>query len=267
MNAAVLILTLTLGANSPVPVTLVDGERPCCSIVTPDEASPTVRRASVELAAYLKRISSAEIPVVGESQFENGKVATSVGRVANPSEPADTSPRVQAGKTRIDVGPTRRALAALPERFREDEERIFVRADGEGVVICGGSDRAVLFGVFRFLESLGCRWLAPEPENELVPRRPTLVLEPMSLDTKPAFRWRMFSGRRTAESEAWGLKMGLNGLYGSESAAANGACYYYPNEIDGVHTWYKIIPTSRDFAVHPEWYPLIDGRRVATDVH
>ncbi len=39
-------------------------------------------------------------------------------------------------------------------------------------MICGGGDRGTLFGVYRFLETLGCRWLAPGAENEVVPSRP-----------------------------------------------------------------------------------------------
>ncbi len=241
MNIATLTLALVAGATASQSVTLVENGSPRCSIVIPDDATPTIRHASNELAAYLKRISGAEVPIVGEKHA--------------------------GGPPRIDVGLTRRVRAILPDGFLDEEERVFQQADSEGVTICGGSDRATLFAVYRFLETFGCRWLAPEPENEIVPRRSTLVVEDLHVDTKPAFQWRMFIGSRRGDSESWGVKMGFNGLYTPEAAGDNGACSYYPAGFDSVHTWYRIIPNDRDFEKHPEWYPLLGGERIATDVH
>ena len=42
--------------------------------------------------------------------------------------------------------------------------------DGAGV-IAGSNPRSLLFGVYRFLRELGCRWLRPGSDGELVPRR------------------------------------------------------------------------------------------------
>ena len=241
MNIATLTLALIAGATASQSVTLVENGNQSCSIVIADNATPTVRQASAELATYLKRISGAEVPIVSEKQ--------------------------PGGTTRIDVGLTRRARVNLPEGFLEEEERVFLHADSEGVVICGGSDRATLFAVYRFLETLGCRWLTPEPENEIVPHQSTLVVEDLHLDTKPAFQWRLFIGGRRTESEPWGGKMGFNGLYTPEAALDNGACNYYPAGFDSVHTWHEVIPNQRDFEKHPEWYPLLNGERVPTDKH
>ena len=241
MNLATWALVLVIGATASPSTTLVENGSSRCSIVIPDESTPTVRHAANELSAYLKRISGADIPIVSEDR--------------------------SSGSLHIDVGATSRGCAALPAGFLDDEERVFLQANSAGVVICGGSDRATLFGVYRFLETLGCRWLAPEPENEIVPSRPTVAVEHLSVDTKPAFQWRLFIGGRRETSEPWGVKLGMNGLYSPEAALDNGACYYYPSDFDSVHTWYKIIPNERDFEKHPEWFPLLNGKRVPTDKH
>lgn len=241
MNLAAVTIAIIMGGAVSRPITLVENGSPRCCIVIADDATPTIHHASTELATYLQRISGAEVPIVGESQFEGG--------------------------TRIDVGLTDRTRTDLPRGCFGDEERVLIRTNPESVTVCGSSDRATLFAVYRFLELQGCRWLTPEPENEIVPRRSTLVVEDLHVDTKPAFRWRMFIGGRRDESEPWGVKVGLNGLYTPETAMDNGACYYYPVGFDSVHTWYKIIPNERDFEKHPEWYPLLNGKRVPTEVH
>ncbi len=241
MNSVILALAFVSSTMASQPLVLVDDANPRCWIVTPDDATPSVRHAAEELAAYLKRISGADVPIVDERQFDAG--------------------------TRIDIGLTRRVRASLPDGFLDEEERVLVRSGPEGVVICGGSDRGTLFAVYRFLEMLGCRWLTPDPENEIVPRHSTLVVKDLQLDTKPAFQWRLFIGGRRAESEPWGVKAGFNGLYSPEAASDNGVCYYYPKDFDSVHTWYKIIANDPYFEKYPQWFSLLGGKRVPGDVH
>ncbi len=250
MNVAILVTALVAGATAAAsqPLVLVDDGTPRCSIVTTPNASATTKRAAKELATYVKRISGADVPIVSEDRFD--------------------------GAARLDVGLTQRVRASLPDGFLEEEERVLVRSDAAGVLICGGSDRGTLFAVYRFLEVLGCRWLTPDPETEIVPRQSTLVVKDVHLDTKPAFQWRLFLGGRQitehslrgerAQLEPWGVKVGLNGLYTPEAAPENGACYYYPAGFDGVHTWEGIITNNAYFEKHPEWFPLLGGKRVPT---
>ena len=134
---------------------LVDEGEPRCCVVIPDDASQTVRRAAEELAGYVERISGADLPVVAE------------GEAGSPAE---------GSRKRIDVGPTRKSLAGLPNGFFGDEERVLIRSVPDGLILAGGGDRGTLFAVYRFLEVLGCRWLAPGAENEVVPKRSTLTL-------------------------------------------------------------------------------------------
>ncbi len=61
----------------------------------------------------------------------------------------------------------------------EDEIRIDVQ-DGCGV-ITGSSERAVLIGVYRFLFELGCRFLRPGADGEVIPKK---LLTPEALTAK-----------------------------------------------------------------------------------
>ncbi len=74
MNVAILVAALVTGATEAAsqPLVLVDNGTPRCSIVTPADASATTKRAARELAAYLKRISGADLPIVSEDRFGAG---------------------------------------------------------------------------------------------------------------------------------------------------------------------------------------------------
>jgi len=240
MKNLAILLAAMVSTVCPASTCLVEDGQPRATIVIPADASPTVREAVQELSAYLEKMTGAKLPIVAE-----GKAVTGA---------------------RVDVGLTKAARKRVPKDFVGDDERVWIEAGPNGATICGGGDRGTLFGVYRFLETLGCRWLAPEPENELVPQRKTIALEPLRLDTKPAFSWRLFSSRKP-ESERWGLKLGMNGFYSPETAATNGACVYWPRSIHGVHAYYQIMPAKRYFDAHPEWNPLLGGKRVPTDVH
>lgn len=224
-------------AASAERLNLAEAGKTQATIVVPDRASGTVQHAAEELAAYLERISDAKFPIVAESEAAAG--------------------------ARIDVGLTGAARKSLPADLASCEERVMVRSVPGGLLVCGGSDRGTLFAVYRFLEALGCRWLAPEAEDELIPRQTTLSVSNLNIDARPAFAWRLFGGSRP-QQEAWGLKVGFNGLYTAASAAHSGGCCYWPATVSGCHAYYQIMPAEKYAASHPEWNSLIDGKRQAT---
>jgi len=207
---------------SAAPLTLYEGGRPQCTVVVAADSSERVQAAAAELAIYLGRIGGTAPEVAASA--------------ANGSVPIQVSCSGAGGETI--------RLAATPQ----------------GITIAGGSDRAVWFAVYRFLERLDCRWLTPEFDH--VPTLPDLAIEPFTLSTTPAFDLRTFICR-TPERVAWGMKLGLNGFVTREAAAQYGAM-----ELGAqTHTYHQFIPTERWFATHPEWFPLIGGQRQPGGVH
>ncbi len=165
--------------------TLVKDGRARCVIVVPERASATVRHAAGELKRYLKLMTGAEVPIL---QQKGGRGAAAPERV------------------QVHVGPTKLARQQLAGKLATNEERVLIRTGPDGVFICGGGERGTLFAIYRFLERLGCRWLAPE--FEYVPNRPTLQVARLAVASEPAFRWRLFQGR-SEELEASRAKDGL----------------------------------------------------------
>jgi len=234
-----LVLIVALGMHTcleAAPVVLVEEGQPRATIVVPAEASPTVRRAADEVRGYLEQMSGARLPIAAEGDAVAGM--------------------------RIDVGLTELTRGRLPEGFAGDPERVWIETHDRGVAACGGGDRGTLFAVFRLLEVLGCRWLTADPADEIVPRRDTVTIESLRVDTRPAFTWRLFG----AGSERWGLKLGLNGIYSSESVGTNGGCFSWPRQVRGVHAYHQIVPAEKYAAMHPEWSPLGGGMRRPTEL-
>ncbi|MBX7210251.1 MAG: DUF4838 domain-containing protein [Verrucomicrobiaceae bacterium] len=242
MKHYLLLLTAFLSTSlsalhaTAAPTVLVEDGKARATIMVPSQASPTVNRAAAELQDYLKKMSGARLPVVNDERAVEG--------------------------TRIDVGLTQFTREQLPKDFTSETERVWIGTHERGLAVCGGGDRGTLFAVYRLLETLGCRWLTPEPENEIIPRRASIAVDALHIDTRPAYTWRVFA----PGSERWGLKLGLNGFYYADTARTNGGCLFWPRQVRGVHAYHQIMPAKTYFAPHPEWNPLLGGKRVPTEL-
>lgn len=234
LRSAALALAIGMAVAPAAAVVLVQDGQAQAAIVVPDQAGATVQFAAAELAGYLEQITGAALPVVAEAQAPAG-VAVHVGLT-------------QAGR---ELAPT-------------EPEGIAIRADEGHVVICGGSDRATVYAVYRFLEALGCRWLALD--QEFVPHAATLDVPAMDLATAPAFSMRTFVARDEPK-RVWGMKMGMNGLYTAEDLDRHGGSYYLPAAAPTCHAYYQIIPSELYFEAHPEWFPLLQGERRPGALH
>ncbi len=234
MRVLLLLALLPVTAWCQPHIVLVRDSVAQAAVVVPVGASDTVRFAADELAKYLEQISGAKLSVADEGAEVSGMA--------------------------VHVGPTSEGRAIAPD----EAEGFALRAGEGGVVICGGSDRGTLYGVYRFLEeALGCRWLSHDVEY--VPTATTVSVRPFELTSAPEFDMRTFVGS-SVSTRVWGLKVGMNGFYTAEAATTNGGAYYLPRSVAGCHAYYQIMPPDTYFAEHPEWSPLINGQRMPTSL-
>jgi hypothetical protein len=138
-------------------------------IVTRPEPSAAEALAAAELAKYLRQMSGAELPVRA-----GGEV------------PARALVVVEAA-----------SLQKLTPDVKSDAE-----ADGYEIVtrdnrvyLVGGSGRSTLYAVYRFLDALGCRFLAPqlghyEGSAEVIPKKPSLGFPGERIRTQPVMEYR-----------------------------------------------------------------------------
>lgn len=208
---------------------LVQDGKPQATIVLPKQAGPAVQLAGSELQRYVEAISGAKLPVVAEGEQVEGLP--------------------------IYVGGTAVTAALVPKQ----PETILIRGDEQRLMVCGGSDRATLWAVYRFLEeALGCRWLAWNVED--IPHQATLLVPALKIETAPAFNMRVF-GASGDRARMWGMKMGMDGFYSPAQAPLTGNCFYWPDAIQGCHAYHQILPPDEYYPQHPEWFPLINGQR------
>ena len=203
------------------------GEMAPCVISVPVATSACLKHAAGEFAAYVKRITGVELPVV--------------------SGAAEDKPAVRLVS---DVG-----LGCDSFRFR---------TSGSDFLIEGDDDRSVLFGVYDFLENhCGCDWLSAD--QEVVPERDIIeVPDGFELLRKPAFRIRESSYADMRDSPDFAAKMKLNGyMFDGRWKDIHGG---RPRELfdrwlGKCHTFMRLLPPGKYFKDHPEYYAEVDGKR------
>jgi hypothetical protein len=67
-------------------------------------------------------------------------------------------------------------------------EGFALKTAGEHLVIAGGRQRGTMYGVYTFLEKLGCRWFARDASR--IPKLRTIVVPALDETQKPAFEYR-----------------------------------------------------------------------------
>jgi hypothetical protein len=234
-----------------------DGKATAC-IALADSASAPEKTAAAELAAYLKKVTGAEFPIV--------------------------KPQELAGRPAIAVGPGA-AKVLLPEldltKLGDQglgEDGIVLKSAGPNLILTGaeGSQRGTLYAVYEFLErAAGVRWWTHTEET--VPHNPTLVVAPLDVRYKPPFLYR--------EPFSWGIAQGDPHMPYDDSDAAvkdwavakfaarqrhNGHSGMLPASLGGsllpigwCHTSFMYLPPSKYFKDHPDWYGEVKGKRIA----
>jgi len=227
---ALMALCVASGAEAANATLVADGE-PAAAIVTGPDPSETVALAAAELAHYLERMSGAELEVVDAA--EEGRPALLLGAEAVASHASDVD---LAG-----VGPEGRLLRTL------DDGRL---------VVAGRTDLGTLNAAYDLLHLLGVRWFMPGEAGEHVPRAETVTVPEIDETFEPSMAYRRIWSaanrlppQQRDEYGAWQRRSHMPGYFNGSMGHA------YSNVCD---------PRERGpFKEHPEYFSLIDGRRVA----
>ncbi len=240
--------TAASGAPAPGAWTAASEAPPAIELVPP--ASAPMEFAAAELSRYLGRILDKPVSVGPASE----------------------------GQTRI-------VIEKVPDPSPMGDESYEISADGSALRLRGGGDPGVVFGAYEFLRRYGgCRFSGLGPDGELVPRRSSVTAEGLPLTRKPTLWYRgpqlMSRGREYLSEEAstqlcvewvdWLCKNGFNYLLYSDFFSCGGewfATHLRPEmEKRGMkfdmnhHNLGQWLPT-RHFAEHPEWFPMVKGKR------
>jgi hypothetical protein len=208
---------LVLAALPAAGITLVERGRSTYSIVVTPSASPSEQRAAAELQYFLAEMSGARLPVVNSARGHS---------------------IILGGAEGEHLGP----------------EGFVLRTSGRNLIISGGHERGTMYGVYTFLDQLGCRWFTREVSR--IPKRSTITIPALNETHRPAFEYRepFFT---EAWDKDWAARNRTNGDHTRLDASTGGKLQYYPF----VHSFYQLLPPEKHFTEHPEYYSLIDGKR------
>ena len=141
-----------------------------------------------------------------------------------------------------------------------------------GIVITGNSRRALLFGVYAFLEkAAGVRWFTPFPHGELIPHLSKLSLPEFSDASTARIPFRrmhycMYLKRSDALEHAaavadWAVKNRFNIVLDRFRASPGAVTEFYRKRGDfprlpdiPAHNYHALIPPARYGKTHPEYY-------------
>ena len=226
---------LVLRVPSSAAMLSVEGKA-TASIVLGASATKPEQTAAEELSIYLSKVTGADFKIVKESEVLNSE-------------------------TCIYLGSTLYAKCHKIDTNSFESEQWVIRTIDKNIVLAGGYPRGTLYAVFHFLEDvIGVRWW--NPFEETVPLKSTIVIDDLNRQGNPVFDYRDIFMLYGNDSGRFAVRSRLNGQGDAPIIAkyGNGVDYCFPYHV---HTFYRYIPPKTYFKSHPEWFSLINGKRLA----
>lgn len=222
---AALLLALTSLAGAAGEFCVVADQKARCQIVLGQGAQPVERQAAEDLARCLQAMTGVAVPLV-----EEGHEA--------------------AGVPRLLVGPCKLPDGVMAKVKARDYGGYVITRAGANLVVRGPSEYGSNNAIRGLLtDYLGVRWFGPGPLGEYIPLRRDVVLPNLDVAVNPGFRFRFFSG--VEEDRPWDFRNRLD-IPGNWNAPFLGSMGHY--------LW-AIIRPSKYGKDHPEYFPLLDGKR------
>ena len=225
---AFLIIFYALLVMMPSPILcassicIVENGRPKGIIIIAEDASQQIRQAAEELRDFIKESTKATLPIIEISDHE----------------------AKYSGQVSIRIGPSGYGTGLSSGGPFDADGFGIVFPDLKTIVISGTTDDGTLYGVYEFLERfVGIRWLFPGPLGIDVPEIKTLNVSAEPLSETPLFFSRQMSGFPNTVQKDWAKRMRLKG------------------HIAFHHNMNRIIPPETYIETHPEFFPVLNGKR------
>lgn len=122
----------------------------------------------------------------------------------------------------------------------------------EGITIAAWHDEGLHNGLIELLDRQGVRWYWPGPTGELVPQHPTIEFDNGSEIVTPDYLTRRGVSAGITADEDWNQTV----WKWSRRNRVGGAHWHGSG-----HSYQYLVPASRYFESHPEYFALMDGER------
>ncbi len=177
-------------------IVLAEDGQARAAIVVPDGAPNPVVFAGEELKQHLDAMTGGDFPIVESPPAEGAAIILGDCTAAREAG-IDVSTlardgyviRVRGDRIFIlgtdDRGEKSAVLFDVKTPFPRDASR-YVMEDELGAARWD-FERGTLYGSYRFLEALGCRWFFPGPKGTVIPDAPDLAFDAVELREEPVF--------------------------------------------------------------------------------
>ncbi len=224
----VFLAAFTLGiltATQDIAISTLHG----WSIVVCENAPPAERYAAEELQRFVHERTGATLSLVSRSR---GQRSIYVGD-------SDAFRESSLAFSLNGYG---------PEEFR-------IRATARSIAVAGGQPRGTLYGVYQFCEdALGVRFLTAG--HLYVPRGPGVTVPYRDRRYKPPFDFRWSYYWEASAHPEFAARLRLNTL--TPEARLGGVT----SDVLISHTLHYQVPVAKYRDTHPEYFALVDGRRL-----
>ena len=224
------------------------------ALVLPDAPSLAERYACYELQRYLSKMTGVTPGLKGRDKVFDGERVVVLGRAA-PQEQLDK-------------------LEGLPA------DSYVIHSTADQMVLAGKTDQATLYAVYDFLSQQGCRWIVPGPLGEIIPKRQALAACESKVES-PAYDCRGFMVMAQdflaggGEEFGW-IHVNLDDYFdwyvrNRLNVVWFGGTETYDFGAHRGHGWIQLLnhsynglvaPHGEHFKDHPDWYPLVRGKRM-----
>ncbi|MEZ6090830.1 MAG: DUF4838 domain-containing protein [Pirellulaceae bacterium] len=147
------------------------------------------------------------------------------------------------------------------------EEEWVIRTVGDDLILTGGRPRGTMYAVYEFLEDyVGCHWL--DRETEVIPSKATLEIPAIDVRDKPRFWQRQLHSPTSSPDNHWlFLIRNKNFRYDMKGRAEGtffpkGAFSHVASPRTSIHSFSTFVSGEEWFETHPEYFSLVNGRRV-----
>lgn len=218
-----MLIGISACSGNAQELTITDGNASAYAIVVPANASKLEVKSAKVMQDYIQRVSGKQLAIVKDGS--------------------------SAAQNAIYIGNTKKAGQIVPGKLPAESYRI--QAVGNDVVICGGSGKGLIYGVYTFVEKyLGCKKIADVPA--IVPENKRIKIPAnLKIDGRPQFIYResYYPAARDAEYLEWNKIQQFEDLWGLWG-----------------HSYDKLVPAKEYFKTHPEYYALVKGERQPTQL-